>query len=60
MGHTWGLDSMLTYEELLEENRALKAQVAELIARVAELESRLGRNSRNSFPARQRRTNVGR
>lgn len=37
-----------TYEELLEENRALKAQVADLIARVADLESRLGRNSRNS------------
>lgn len=39
---------MLTYEELLEENRALKAQVTELIARVADLESRLGRSSRNS------------
>ena len=39
---------MQTYEELLEENRALKAQVAELLARVAELEARLGMNSRNS------------
>ncbi len=39
---------MLTYEELLEENRTLKAQVAELLARVADLERRLGRNSRNS------------
>jgi len=37
-----------TYEELLEENRALKAQVAELLARIAELERRLGTNSRNS------------
>lgn len=39
---------MQTYEELLEENRTLKAQVAELLARVAELEARLGMNSRNS------------
>ena len=37
-----------TREELLEENRALKAQVAGLLARIADLESRLGRNSRNS------------
>jgi transposase len=39
---------MQTYEELLEENRTLKAQVAELLARVAELEAKLGMNSRNS------------
>jgi transposase len=39
---------MQTYEELAEENRALKAQVAELLARVAELEAKLGMNSRNS------------
>jgi len=39
---------MQTCEELLEENRTLKAQVAELLARVAELEARLGMNSRNS------------
>ena len=39
---------MQTYEELLEENRTLKEQVAELLARVAELEARLGMNSRNS------------
>ena len=49
-----------TYEDLVEENRALKAQIAQLLARVAELERRLGTNSRNSSPARQRRTNVGR
>ena len=51
---------MQTYEELLEENRTLKAQVVELLARVAKLEARLGMNSRNSSPARQRRTKVGR
>jgi len=39
---------MQSYEKLLEENRALRAQVAELIARVKELEARLGMNSRNS------------
>lgn len=39
---------MQTYEELVEENRALKAQVVELLARVAALEARLGMNSRNS------------
>ncbi len=39
---------MQTYEDLVEENRALKAQVAELLARVAALEARLGMNSRNS------------
>ena len=39
---------MQTYEELADENRALRAQVAELLARVAELEARLGMNSRNS------------
>ena len=39
---------MQTYEELLEENAALKAQVAEFLARVAELEAKLGMNSRNS------------
>ncbi len=39
---------MQTYEQLIEENRALKAQVAELLARIAELEARLGMNSRNS------------
>ncbi len=39
---------MQTYEDLVEENRALKAQVAELLARMAALEARLGMNSRNS------------
>ena len=46
---------MPTYNELLEENRTLKARVAELeaqvatlLARVTDLEARLGQNSRNS------------
>jgi len=39
---------MQTYEQLVAENTALKAQVAALLARVAELEARLGTNSRNS------------
>ncbi len=58
---------MQTYEELLTENVALKSRVAEiesenaaLRARLADIEARLGMNSRNSSPARQRRTNVGR
>jgi len=46
---------MQTYEQLLEENRALRAENAELkrllsaaLARIADLEARLGMNSRNS------------
>ena len=49
------VDEMPTYDELLEENRALRAENAELkaqlaaaLARIAELEARLGMNSRNS------------
>jgi hypothetical protein len=43
---------MQTYEDLLEENRTLKEQIAELLVRVADLEARIGLNSRNSSPAR--------
>ena len=46
---------MQTYEQILEENRtlraenaALKSRVAELETRIAALEARLGVNSRNS------------
>jgi len=39
---------MQTYEELLDENRTLKEQIAELLVRVANLEARIGLNSRNS------------
>ncbi len=39
---------MQTYEELLEENRALRAENAALKARLAKVEARLGMNSRNS------------
>ena len=39
---------MPTYDELLAENRALKARVAELEERIRQIEARLGLNSRNS------------
>ena len=38
----------LSYDELVAENERLRATVAELTSRIAELERRLGQNSGNS------------